>query len=253
MKSTLKLTIIAISLLAVFTNCKKVEGPGGTSAIRGAVVGVNNSLGQSEIIEITVKKGMDLEHGDYWLFNGPAGGSLYYVWYNNPTWVSNGNPNLQGRIGIQVDFNYSDSNLDIAQNTLSAVEAALNGDFTISSNQDILTLVSTTHSEISDADNGTTNFNIDVASQGELDLNGSQTSMPDERVYLIYGDGTVFSETARTGADGVFTFEGLQIGKYKVYALTEDPITGEKLPVYKSIEISTKESINEIGEISIVH
>ena len=113
-------------------------------------------------------------------------------------------------------------------------------------------MVSTAHTEITDADNGTTNFNVDVTNQGKADVNGAELAMTDEKVYLIYGDGTVFNDIARTGADGTFTFEGLQIGKYKVYALTKDATTGEMVPVYKEIEITEKATINEIGVLSIV-
>lgn len=109
------------------------------------------------------------------------GEPLYYVWYNNPTWVSNGDPQLQGRTGIQVNFNYSDSNLEIANATITAIDAALNGDFTISQNNDILTLVSLVHTEITDADNGTTNFNVDVTNQGKADVNATEMAITDEK------------------------------------------------------------------------
>lgn len=251
MKLYLKISLLSLLLVGAFSSCKKVAGPGGTSAIRGSVIGVNNSTGESEIIDITIKQGNDIEHGDYFLFNGPAGGTLYYVWYNNPTWVSNGDPQLQGRTGIQVNFNYSDSNLEIANATLTAIDAALNGDFTISQNNDILTLVSLAHTEITDADNGTTNFNVDVTNQGKSDINGTEMAITDEKVYLIYGDGTVFNDIARTGADGKFTFEGLQIGKYKVYALSKDATTGEMVPVYQEIEITEKATVNEVVVLSI--
>jgi CshA-type fibril repeat protein len=58
--------------------------------------------------------------------------------------------------------------------------------------------------------------------------------------------------TYTINADGTFTFEGLQIGKYRLYALSKDGITGEMVPVYKEIEITEKASINEVGMISIV-
>jgi hypothetical protein len=76
-------------------------------------------------------------------------------------------------------------------------------------------------------------------------------AITDEKVYLIYGDGTVFNDIARTGADGKFTFEGLQIGKYKVYALSKDAATGEMIPVYQEIEITEKATVNEVGVLSI--
>jgi len=251
MKSLITASIIGLTSTLLITSCEKVAGPGGTSAIRGNVVGLQNNLGEAEVIDITVKNGLDIEHGDYFLINGAGNNSRYYIWYNNPTWVSNGDPNLVGRTGIKVDFNYSDSNTDIAIQTAAAMNAAMNADFSIDVNGDILTLSGTQHIDLVDADNGTTNFNVDVANQGKDDHYGTEIAIADEHVYLIYGDGTNFNETARTGANGEFTFEGLQVGTYKVYALTEDTITGEKMPIYKTIEISEKASINELGTFSI--
>jgi len=251
MKSIIAATLIGLTSTLLFTSCEKVAGPGGTSAIRGNVVGLKNNLGESEVIDITVKYGLDVEHGDYFLINGAGNNSRYYIWYNNPTWVSNGNPNLVGRTGIKVDFNYSDSNADIAINTAAAMSAAMNADFMIDVNGDIITLTGIQHVDLIDADNGTTNFSVDVSNQGKYDHFGTDIAMADEHVYLIYGEGTSFNQSARTGANGEFTFDGLQIGTYKVYALTKDTITGEKTPIYKTIEISEKASINEIGTYSI--
>jgi hypothetical protein len=250
MKSIITATLIGLSSALLFSSCKKVAGPGGTSAVRGNVVGLKNTIGQSEIIDITVKYGQDIEHGNYFLVNG-SGNNRYYIWYNNPTWVSNGNPNLGGRIGIQVDFNYSDSNLDIAMHTAAAMNAALSADYSIVVNGDIITLTSIEHADLPDADNGTTPFNVDEANQGKADHFGTQIAMANEHVFLIYADGATFNTSTRTGANGEFTFDGLQVGSYKVYALTQDTITGEKTPIYKTIEIKEKASINELGTFSI--
>jgi hypothetical protein len=251
MKLFLKAFIVTTVLIGSLSSCKKIAGPGGTSVIRGKVVGINNSTGEPETLDIIVKNGNDIEHGDYFLLNGVSEDALYYIWYNNPTWVSNGNPNLQGRIGIQVNFNYSDSNLDVANATFAAMNAVISSEFTVTQNNDIISLIALTNVEIADADNGTTNFNVDVTNQGASDVNGNEAAITEERVYLIYGDGEVFNDIARTGADGVFTFEGLQVGKYKLYALSKDSLTGEKKPIYKEIEISEKASISDIGIISI--
>ena len=253
MKSILKKALLGIAIIALFSQCKKVEGPGGTSAIRGSLAGVNFTSGESEIIEITVKSGSAIEHGDYWLFNSPSGENLYYVWYKNQNWVSNGNPFLQGRTGISVDFNYSDSNTEIAYKTATAISLPLQGEYNVNLNHDIISLTSSSHSAITDADNGTTNFNVDISNQGKPDVTGTETAIADERIFLIYGDGTIFNETVRTGANGIYTFEKLQVGKYKVYALTENQITGEKTPVYLSVEITENGTITEIGQLTISH
>lgn len=247
---TLSLLILSLG------SCKKIEGPGGTSAIRGKVIGIPASpdaLGENEVIHVTVQKGTEIEHGEYWLLNGPTGGQLYYIWYNNPTWISNGDPQLEGRIGIKVNFNYSDNNTTIAQNTFDALLAEVLSDFTISRDQDILTLTSVVRQNIPDADNGNINFTVDIANQGQSDEFNTENpiGMADERVYLIYGESESFNESMKTGAGGEFTFEGLNPGKYNVYALSVDPITGAKLPVYKSVEITEKGSVTDAGSIEV--
>ena len=243
--------------LSLFSSCKKVEGPGGTAAIRGKVMGSTVDQvkpGDAEIINVTVKNGADIEHGEYWLLNGPTNGELYYIWYNNPTWVSNGDPQLQGRTGIQVDFNYSDDNLTIAMNTVAALNNAVTNDFVVDVYQDIITLTSKINQDLVDADNGNMSFNVDVANQGDIDelTPSTSISMDDERVYLIYGEGEVFNESVKTGADGVFTFEGLNPGKYRVYALSTDVLTGQKTPVYSAVEINDKGTIVDAGTIDVI-
>jgi hypothetical protein len=251
----LPLTLCLIQL-TIFSSCQKIEGPGGTSAIRGKVIGTPispNALGENEVIHVTVQKGTEIEHGEYWLLNGPSGGQLYYIWYNNPTWISAGDPQLTGRIGIKVDFNYSDNNTTVAQNTFDALLSEVSSDFTVSLNQDILTLTCLVKQNIPDADNGNINFMVDVANQGKPGEFNTENpiGMADDRVYLIYGENESFNESMKTGAGGEFTFEGLNPGKYKVYALSVDPLTGAQLPVYKSVEITEKGSVTDAGSIEV--
>jgi hypothetical protein len=254
-------TLIVLSTLvwglAITSSCKKEAGPGGTSAIRGKIIGYTGEVvnpGDAEVINVTVKKGIDIEHGEYWLLNGPVNGQLYYIWYNNPTWVSNGDPQLQGRMGIKVDFNYSDNNITVAMNTLDALNNYVTNDFDVSIYQDIITLTSKINQDLADADNGNISFNVDVANQGDADIINPSSSMTlvDERVYLIYGDNEVFNESTKTGADGIFTFDGLNPGKYRLYALSLNLQTGQKFPVYASVEITKKGTITDAGTIEVV-
>ena len=117
MKNLFFLILLTISIIS----CKKIEGPGGTSAIRGTVKGSSYKAGKHEVLQIICTAGAELEHGDYWLLNTGDPTKQYYIYYTNPSWISNADPQLQGRIGIMVSFNYSDSNTDIANNTLTAI------------------------------------------------------------------------------------------------------------------------------------
>ena len=64
----MKYSIILLALLAVTTSCKKIEGPGGTSAIRGQLTGQDFSFGEKEITTISFTTGATLEHGSYTIF-----------------------------------------------------------------------------------------------------------------------------------------------------------------------------------------
>jgi hypothetical protein len=115
-------TFLLLSLLVIITSCKKIEGPGGTSAIRGKLSGQDYSFGEKEITTVSFTTGATIEHGDYWLLNSTDNSKLYYIYYTNPSWISSADPQLQGRTGIAVSFNYSDSNLEVAQRTLDSIQ-----------------------------------------------------------------------------------------------------------------------------------
>ena len=108
--------------------------------------------------------------------------------------------------------------------------------------------------EIPDPDDVTTSFVIDVAQQGESDITGDNLPMSNERVYLIYGDGTFYNESARTGAFGDFQFDNLQIGEYQVYVMSKDPLTGEMTKqILEKVSITSEESIVETPTFFIEH
>jgi hypothetical protein len=245
--------LIILALIYTLAACEKIAGPGGTSMITGTVSGINTTEGDYEIIEITVTPGINLEHGDYFILN-QLNGNNFYFWFNNPNWVSNGNPNLIGRTGVQIDFQYNDNNVTIANRVDSTLQVHLGNAFEIARNGDIITLTAKSMGNIPDPDDVTTSFLIDVANQGKATLIGEETAMTDVRVYLTYGDHSLFDESEKTGADGAFAFRNLQKGKYTVYALSKDSLTQEyTLPVEKTIEITSDESIVNIGNLLISH
>jgi len=251
MKTTTALSFLALSL--VFASCEKMAGPGGSSAIRGYVEGSNTTSGKNEKIEITVTRGIELEHGDYFILNQPNGQN-YYFWFDNEAWVSNGDPSLTGRSGVAISYTYNDADTTIARKVEEALDSVMSNSFEISRSGDMLYLNANSNVEIPDPDDVTTSFVIDIAQQGESDIIGENLPMANERVYLIYGDGSFYNESARTGAFGDFQFDNLQIGEYQVYVMSKDPLTGEMTKqILEKVSITSEESIVETPTFFIEH
>lgn len=249
LKAILFATLVALTL----SSCEKIAGPGGTSSITGTVTGINSTAGQYEVIEITVTPGSILEHGDYFIVNQLSGDN-YYFYFNNPVWVTSADPALLGRTGIQINFSYDDTNLEIATKVVAALNNSFGNAFDISLDGDIISLTATEMGNIPDPDDVTTSFLIDVANQGEIGIVGTETPMTDVRVYLCYGENELYDESTRTGENGAFSFRDLQIGKYTVYVLSKDSLTDEyTIPVKQEIEITADGSIVETDNFLIQH
>ncbi len=249
----LKAILFAALVALTLSSCEKIAGPGGTSSITGTVTGINSSAGQYEVIEITVTPGSILEHGDYFIVN-QLSGENYYFYFNNPVWVTSADPALQGRTGVQIDFSYDDTDLEIANKVDSVLNANLAEGFNINTIGDIITLTATEMGNIPDPDDVTTSFLVDVANQGEVGYIGTETPMTDMRVYLCYGENDLYDESTRTGENGAFSFRDLQIGKYTVYVLSKDSLTDEYIiPVKQEIEITADGSVVETENFLIQH
>lgn len=250
----MKYTFILLALLAATTSCKKIEGPGGTSAIRGQLTGQDFSFGEKEITTVSFTTGATLEHGDYWLLNSTDNSKLYYIYYTNPNWISSADPQLQGRIGIAVSFNYSDSNIDLAQRTMDSISQIADLPFSLSLTQDILTITSNSNGEVVDADDYSTPFTIDISNQGSPNSIGESFGRGGERVYIIYGQNEYASNSVRTDENGLFSFEGLQKGSYTIYSLSEDTLQNGKFNrVSKTIQITDKKQIVDAGDLHVYY
>jgi hypothetical protein len=247
-------TFLLLSLLVIITSCKKIEGPGGTSSIRGKLSGQDYSFGEKEITTVSFTTGATIEHGDYWLLNSTDNSKLYYIYYTNPSWISSADPQLQGRTGIAVSFNYSDSNLEVAQRTLDSIQQLSGLPFSLSLSQDILTITSNTTGEVVDADDYSTPFTVDVSNQGSPNIIGDSFGRAGERVYIIYGQNEYSSNSARTDENGLFSFEGLQKGTYTIYSLSEDTLQNGKFNrVSKTIQITDKKQIVDAGDLHVYY
>jgi hypothetical protein len=245
--------LLYFALITGTIACNKTEGPGGTSIITGHVKIQDHTEGRPEITEIIFSQGVNIEHGDYWVINNPAGLTQYYVYYSNPTWVSEANPFLEGRTGVAVSFNYSDSNVEIAANTANAISPSLGGSFDIIRNVDVLTFVGKTNGDAPDADKVTTNFQVNTAQQGKNSISGLLQPAVDEKVYLVYGDQEVYGDLTRTGGDGEYQFKNLTNCNYTVYSVRTDALTGEVTKVIQKVEITDKKTVVEAPEIKIIN
>lgn len=245
--------VLTVALIA-FTGCNKTEGPGGTSTIRGTVMGREFEPAKNEITEVIMSPGSELEHGDFWILNAPVGETYYYIWYGNPTWISDGNPYLEGRTGIEVTFNYSDSNLDIANNTAAAISAIAGNDFTVAIQNDILTLTNKTAGHVPDANNMSTAFEINVTDQGEDEFFGTSMPLADARVYLVYGDAGGYGDEVRTGGDGDYSFTNLVKGNYTVYVVSQDTLSPtETVKSAISVTIDENKSVQQAADLQLIY
>ncbi|MBK7130005.1 MAG: carboxypeptidase regulatory-like domain-containing protein [Crocinitomicaceae bacterium] len=251
-----KLSFIAFSSLSLISlvACNKTEGPGGTSSITGIIHGIEFEPAKTEITEVIVSQGSELEHGDYWLINNSTGGTFYYVWYNNPGWISDGDPHLEGRTGIEVSFNYSDSNLDIATNTSTAITTIAGANFDVTVQQDVLVLTNKIAGAVPDANNMTTNFEINIADQGEDEFFGDAMPLADARVYLVYGNETTYGDEVRTGGDGDFRFNNLVKGNYSLYVVSQDTVNSNATVKNSvTLEIKQNKSVVDVGVLEMVY
>ncbi|MCH2229114.1 MAG: hypothetical protein MK105_02125 [Crocinitomicaceae bacterium] len=267
MRHLLKVFTCFIFASTILIACSKTAGKGGTSSIKGEVNGVtlsggNGNLAEKERTTVICNHadgigGSILDNSDYFLLNTPEGGTLYYVWYENTNWLGQ-DPGLSGRTGIKVTYSNNDSNSTLASNTMTAINLIAGSDFTVSLNNDILTIENTIAGEVVDADDVNTPFVIDTENQGKAATIGNsiQTSgaIADERVYLIYGDEDFYSETVRTDENGKYQFTGLTKGNYRIFAFSLDTTTAGGLLHQVEVEasISKNKSISEAPSITII-
>ncbi|MBL7899044.1 MAG: carboxypeptidase regulatory-like domain-containing protein [Crocinitomicaceae bacterium] len=251
-----RIQLYSITALVVFSfwSCNKTEGPGGTSTIRGTVTGKEYNQAVHERTEIICSPGSQVEHGDFFILNAPDGNELFYVWYNNPTWISDGDPALAGRTGIEVSFNYSDSNTDIAVNTADAINAVGGLSFDVVVQNDILILTNKASGNVADANNMSSPFEINIAEQGEDEFYSEEMPLADARVYIVYGDNTGYGDDVITGGDGDYAFSNLVKGDYTIYVVSKDSLNPEStVKSSVNVTITDNKSVTEAAVINCLY
>ena len=74
----------------------------------------------------------------------------------------------------------------------------------------------------------------------------------EERVYIIYGDGTTYDNDFRTSYDGSYKFQYLNKGTYKVFCYSNcDTCASGSIAVIKEVEITSNNSTIELEDIVI--
>ncbi len=92
---------------------------------------------------------------------------------------------------------------------------------------------------------------------GTCQANGQPYPMIDARVYIIYGDHDFYDDDIRTGPDGLFVFNWLRKGDYRIYTITEclddcdQGCSGEFKAVYASTSVSGKDDVVSVGILNV--
>jgi hypothetical protein len=76
---------------------------------------------------------------------------------------------------------------------------------------------------------------------------------PDERVYLIYGEDSVYNEEFDTSYEGSYEFTFLRKGDYQVFAYSDCPTCfGETEAVFETVTISENGEVVQVPDLIIL-
>lgn len=80
----------------------------------------------------------------------------------------------------------------------------------------------------------------------------SQSYAPDERVYIIYGNSTVYNDEMRTSYDGTYRFDYLYPGTYTIFAYSEcDSCASGLSAVLDTVEITGEGQVVTVPDIVV--
>lgn len=82
----------------------------------------------------------------------------------------------------------------------------------------------------------------------------TQYYAPDEDVYIIYGNDSVYSDRTRTHYDGSYRFQYLRPGTYTIYVYSKNLETRlpPELPVKKTVTITSNNEVITVEDIEII-
>lgn len=79
--------------------------------------------------------------------------------------------------------------------------------------------------------------------------------VPEEDVYIIYGNDDIYSDRFRTNFDGAYWFKYLRQGNYTIYAYSDDLSGSEPsgvVAVKKSVKISENDQHVQVDDIILI-
>ena len=89
----------------------------------------------------------------------------------------------------------------------------------------------------------------DPGDGGRAEIRGR---LMEQRVYIIYGDGTYHDDDVRTGHDGRFRFTWLRKGTYNVYAISEcRDHNGCTMPISLRTSITKRKDVVTLPDITV--
>lgn len=78
---------------------------------------------------------------------------------------------------------------------------------------------------------------------------------PEADVYIIYGNGDIYSERYRTNWDGSYRFDYLRKGDYKIFAYSLDTtgsVTTEDVPVFMNVNLSGNNKTVTLDDLVVI-
>lgn len=81
---------------------------------------------------------------------------------------------------------------------------------------------------------------------------GDPYPIAEQRVYIVYGDGTYADDDTRTGPNGEFRFPWLRKGDYRIYVISEcNAYTGCTEGIWVNTEITGRKDVVNVGTLTI--
>jgi hypothetical protein len=185
-KSSHRLTINLLSVSAF------------TSGISDLIIGNSNTVteytfvGEQEVSEITTDSFVNTDDTGYILINSANDNTEYYVWFDKG---STTDPELSGKIGIRVEILSGDTDTDVANKLVSALN--LNADFSAQATGAVVEVTNANNGNTTDISIGsplTNNWAVTVITQGD----GEDASLNEVLLSNQASAALAIDETARS-------------------------------------------------------